>query len=203
YDGVLESDGSSVTVGQALQLINTVIDEVLDEQEGDFDSYTRWGDKRFAQFGCDTAAYGTAETLASATDTSLRRLVRTGAVESTGGKVRLLGPDDFEDGYRPEKDNVVMLWELSIRTATALDRNGVVDAGRILSGAADRIDVGAVKELAFLGYKLAEKRKDSATARLFNALATSWPEVTAAMNSVTDPGSTGAQGTLDLEGELD
>ncbi|MGM0698447.1 MAG: DUF1156 domain-containing protein [Actinomycetota bacterium] len=203
YDRVLEADGSSVTVRQALQLINTVIDEVLDEQEGDFDSYTRWCVKWFAQFGFDTAAYGTAETLASATNTSLRGLVRTGAVESTGGKVRLRGPDDFEDGYRPEKDNVVMLWELAIRTATALDRNGVVDAGRILSGAADRIDVGAVKELAFLGFKLAEKRKDSATARLFNALATSWPEVTAAMNSVTDPGSTGAQGTLDLEGELD
>lgn len=203
YDRVLEADGSSVTVRQALQLINTVIDEVLDEQEGDFDSYTRWCVKWFAQFGFDTAAYGTAETLASATNTSLSGLVRTGAVKSTGGKVRLLGPSDFEDGYRPEKDNVVMLWEISIRTATALDRNGVVDAGRILSGAADRIDVGAVKELAFLGYKLAEKRKDSATARLFNALATSWPEVTAAMESAEKSGSTGTQGTLDLEGELD
>ncbi|AMT92711.1 hypothetical protein A2T55_01950 [Brevibacterium linens] len=203
YDRVLEADGSSVTVRQALQLINTVIDEVLDEQESDFDSYTRWCVKWFAQFGFDTAAYGTAETLASATNTSLRGLVRTGAVESTGGKVRLLGPDDFEDGYRPEKDNVVMLWEIAIRTATALDRNGVVDAGRILSGAADRIDVGAVKELAFLGFKLAEKRKDSATARLFNALATSWPEVTAAMESAEKSGSSGTQGTLDLEGDLD
>ena len=203
YDRVLEADGSSVTVRQALQLINTVIDEVLDEQEGDFDSYTRWCVKWFAQFGFNTAAYGTAETLASATNTSLRGLVRTGAVESTGGKVRLLGPEDFEDSYRPEKDNVVMLWEIAIRTATALDRNGVVDAGRILSGAADRIDVGAVKELAFLGFKLAEKRKDSATARLFNALATSWPEVTAAMESAEKSGSSGTQGTLDLEGDLD
>lgn len=203
YDRVLEADGSSVTVRQALQLINTVIDEVLDEQEGDFDSYTRWCVKWFAQFGFNTAAYGTAETLASATNTSLRGLVRTGAVESTGGKVRLLGPEDFEDSYRPEKDNVVMLWEIAIRTATALDRNGVVDAGRILSGAADRIDVGAVKELAFLGFKLAEKRKDSATARLFNALATSWPEVTAAMESAEKSDSIGTQGTLDLEGELD
>ena len=203
YDRVLEADGSSVTVRQALQLINTVIDEVLDEQEGDFDSYTRWCVKWFAQFGFDTAAYGTAETLASATNTSLRGLVRTGAVESSGGKVSLLGPEDLEDGYRPEKDNVVMLWEIAIRTATALDRNGVVDAGRILFGAADRIDVGAVKELAFLAFKLAEKRKDSATARLFNALATSWPEVTAAMESAEKLDSNGTQGTLDLEGELD
>lgn len=203
YDRILEADGSSVTVRQALQLINNVIDEVLHEQEGDFDSYTRWCVKWFTQFGFDTAAYGTAETLASANNTSLSGLVRTGAVESTGGKVRLLGPGDFEDGYRPEKDNVVMLWEIAIRTATALDRNGVADAGRILSGAVDRIDVGAVKELAFLGFKLAEKRKDSATARLFNALATSWPEVTAAMESAEKSDSSGTQGTLDLEGELD
>lgn len=200
YDRILAADGSSVTVRQALQLINTVIDEVLDEQESDFDSCTRWCVKWFAQYGFAPAAYGTAETLASAMNTSMSGLARSGAVESSAGKVRLYGPGDLDSSYRPDRDNAVSLWEIAIRSATALDRVGVGEAGRILSQASNRIDPNAVKELSFLAFNLAEKRKDSGTARLFNALATSWPEVTEAMNDFSQRSSAGEQGTLDLDG---
>lgn len=201
YDRILDADGSSVTVRQALQLINTVIDEVLDEQESDFDSFTRWCVKWFAQFGFSPAAYGTAETLASAMNTSMSGLARSGAVQSSAGKVRLYGPDDLDSSYRPDRDNSISLWEIAIRSATALDRVGIGEAGRILAQASDRVDSTAVKELSFLAFSLAEKRKDSGTARLFNALATSWPEVTEAMNDFRNRNSVGEQGTLDLEGE--
>lgn len=201
YDRILEADGSSVTVRHALQLINTVIDEVLDEQESDFDSYTRWCVKWFAQYGFATAAYGTAETLASAMNTSMSGLARSGAVESSAGRVRLYGPDDLDSSYRPDRDNAISLWEIAIRSATALDRFGIGESGRMLAQASDRIDPNAVKELSFLAFNLAEKRKDSGTARLFNALATSWPEVTDAMNDFYQTSSAGEQGTLDLEGE--
>lgn len=201
YDRILDADGSSVTVRHALQLINTVIDEVLDEQESDFGSYTRWCVKWFAQFGFTPAAYGTAETLASAMNTSMSGLARSGALESSAGKVRLYGPDDLDSSYRPDRDSSISLWEIAIRSATALDRVGVGEAGRMLAQASDRIDPAAVKELSFLAFNLAEKRKDSGTARLFNALATSWPEVTEAMNDFRQSNSVGEQGTLDLEGE--
>lgn len=201
YDRILDADGSSVTVRQALQLINSVIDEVLDEQESDFDSYTRWCVKWFAQFGFNPAAYGTAETLASAMNTSMSGLARSGAVQSTTGKVRLYGPDDLDSSYRPDRDSSISLWEIAIRSATALDRVGIGEAGRMLAQASDRIDPAAVKELSFLAFNLAEKRKDSGTARLFNALATSWPEVTEVMNDFRQSNSVGEQGTLDLEGE--
>lgn len=201
YDRILDADGSSVTVRQALQLINTVIDEVLDEQESDFDSYTRWCVKWFAQFGFTAAAYGTAETLASAMNTSMSGLARSGAVQSSAGKVRLYGPDDLDSSYRPDRDSSISLWEIAIRCATVLDRVGIGEAGRMLAQASDRVDPTAVKELSFLAFNLAEKRKDSGTARLFNALATSWPEVTEAMNDFRQSNSVGEQGTLDLEGE--
>lgn len=201
YDRILDADGSSVTVRQALQLINTVIDEVLDEQESDFDSYTRWCVKWFAQFGFSSAAYGTAETLASAMNTSMSGLARSGAVQSSAGRVRLYGPDDLDSSYRPDRDNSISLWEIAIRSATALDRVGIGEAGRILAQASDRVDPTAVKELSFLAFNLAEKRKDSGTARLFNALATSWPEVAETMNDFRQRNSVGEQGTLDLEGE--
>lgn len=201
YDRILDADGSSVTVRQALQLINIVIDEVLDEQESDFDSYTRWCVKWYAQFGFTSAAYGTAETLASAMNTSMSGLARSGAVQSSAGKVRLYGPDDLDPSYRPDRDNSISLWEIAIRSATALDRVGIGEAGRILAQASGRVDPTAVKELSFLAFNLSEKRKDSGTARLFNALATSWPEVTEAVNDFSQRNSAGEQGTLDLEGD--
>lgn len=201
YDRVLESDGSSLTVRQALQMINAVIDEVLDEQENDFDSGTRWCVKWFGQYGFTTVPYGYAETLASSTNVSVAGLARSGVVESAGGKVRLYGPDDLESGYRPDRDSSITLWEIALHAATALAREGVDEAGRILAQSSDRVDTAAVKELAFLAFALAEKRKDSATARLFNSLATSWPEVVDALVRIGDTGGRAVQGTIDMDGE--
>ena len=42
YKKVLESDGSPMRVRTALGLINQTLDEVLSEQEGEFDPDTRW-----------------------------------------------------------------------------------------------------------------------------------------------------------------
>ncbi|ULB48222.1 hypothetical protein H4N54_05855, partial [Limnospira fusiformis KN01] len=42
YSEVLENDGSKLTVRSALQLINQLLDEYLTDQEGEFDSDTRW-----------------------------------------------------------------------------------------------------------------------------------------------------------------
>lgn len=201
YDRVLESDGSSLTVRQALQMINAVIDEVLDEQENDFDSDTRWCVKWFGQYGFTTVPYGYAETLASSTNVSVAGLARSGVVESAGGKVRLYSPDDLETGYRPDRDFSITLWEIALHAATALDREGVDEAGRILAQSSDRVDASAVKELAFLAFALAEKRKDSSTARLFNSLATSWPEVVDAMVRIGGTGGRAVQGTIDMDGE--
>ena len=42
YARVVEADGKPMTVRTALQLINQALDEVLAEQEGEFDADTRW-----------------------------------------------------------------------------------------------------------------------------------------------------------------
>lgn len=42
YDRIMEQDGSQMTVKTALSLINKTLDEILAEQEGDFDVETRW-----------------------------------------------------------------------------------------------------------------------------------------------------------------
>src|SRR5205085_12565132 len=42
YRQVLEADGTPMRVRTALQLINQALDEVLAEQEGEYDTDTRW-----------------------------------------------------------------------------------------------------------------------------------------------------------------
>ena len=55
----------------ALTLINQTRDEVLAEQEGDFDADSRWSLAWFEQYGFASAEYGVAETLSKAKNTSV------------------------------------------------------------------------------------------------------------------------------------
>ena len=89
YSRVVEPNGKNVTVREALRLINTVLAEVLSDQEGDFDTDTRWCLKWYETHGFDKAAYGEAETLATAFGTSVKGLDQSGAVSAKGGQVKL------------------------------------------------------------------------------------------------------------------
>ena len=198
-----DPDGSDVTVRDALRLINAVLAEVLSDQEGDFDSDTRWCVKWFETHGFDRAAYGEAETLASAYNTSVKGLDRSGAVYAKGGEVRLLMTAELPKAYRPERDEHITLWEVAMHLVKALDEDGVADAGRILHGATDRVDPEAVKELAYLVFALAEKRSMTQVAGIFNALVTSWPEVTSAAKAwASGVTRVSDQTMLDLDDEL-
>src|SRR5437764_7387643 len=94
YAKVIESDGPAMTVRTALGLINQSLDEVLAEQEGEFDGDTRWALAWFEQFGMEDGAYGIAETLSKAKNTAVNGLVEAGIVVARGGKVRLVRRDE-------------------------------------------------------------------------------------------------------------
>ena len=51
YAKVIENDGSTMTVRSALARINEILDEVLNEQEGDFDAATRFAIAWYRQHG--------------------------------------------------------------------------------------------------------------------------------------------------------
>jgi putative DNA methylase len=74
YAQVIEAEGKPMTIRTALQLINQALDEVLAEQEGEFDSDTRWAIAWFDQYGMEEGPFGTAETLSKAKNTSVAGL---------------------------------------------------------------------------------------------------------------------------------
>lgn len=200
YAKVVEPNGKNVSVREALRLINSVLSEVLSDQEGDFDTDTRWCLKWYETHGFEKAAYGEAETLATAFGTSVKGLDQSGAVSAKGGQVKLLTTAELADNYRPERDDRISLWEVALHLVKALDEKGLDEAGRILHGASSRVEPEMVKELAYLVFSLAEKRSTTQVAGMYNTLVTSWPEVTAAARSHANRSQAGsAQGMLDLE----
>ncbi len=84
YSSVLEADGKPMSVRSALAMINQTLDEVLSDQEGDFDADTRWALAWFEQCGMDEGQFGVAETLSKAKNTAISSLVEAGLVIASG-----------------------------------------------------------------------------------------------------------------------
>lgn len=192
YSEVIESDGSPMPVREALRQINAMLDEVVSEQEGDFDADTRWCISWFEGHGFAEGLYGDAETLANAKNASVDGLRRSGVLRSSGGRVALLAPGDLPEGYDPLKDDRISLWEVVLQLARALDdeRGGLDVAGRILQRAEQRgVDTAAAHQLAYLLYSISEKKGWTASGILFNGLGSSWPEVRVAARAAEGAGT--------------
>jgi len=117
---VMEASGKPMTVRTALALINQTLDEVLAEQEAEFDADTRWALAWFEQHGMEEGPFGDAETLSKAKNTAVNGLVEAGIVSARGGTVRLLGREELPADWDPAKDKrlthlLQFLWVAKIR----------------------------------------------------------------------------------------
>ncbi len=102
YGKVVEANGDPMRVGTALGLINQALDEVLAEQEGEFDPDTRWAVAWFDEHGFGQGAFGEAETLSKAKVTAVSHLQERGVVEAGAGKVRLASRERLFDITRSQ-----------------------------------------------------------------------------------------------------
>lgn len=203
YAKVLEADGSLMSVHSALARINEILDQVLNEQEGDFDPTTRFAIAWYRQHGYAIGTYGDAESLATARGAAVQGLDRDGILVSRAGKVNLIRPADLPWNYDVVKDNHTSSWEALHHLIKVLEQDGISPAGAFLQAAIARADgaveADLVKELAHLLFRVAEANSWTKDALSFNALVTSWPEILDAAR--TKPAKVEAQGTLDFEGE--
>lgn len=202
YARVLESDGSQMTVRSALARINEILDEVLSEQEGDFDASTRFAIAWYRQHGYGMGKFGDADSIARARNTAVDALARGGILTSAAGKVTLLRPADYPTDYDVVGDERISAWEALHHSIRLLESKGVLDAAGFLAAATSRpdgaVDPDGVKELAFLLFSIAEKSGWTKDALSFNSLATSWPDVTAAAGA---PSPRAVQDGFDFGGE--
>ncbi|MGH3635360.1 MAG: DUF1156 domain-containing protein, partial [Mycobacterium sp.] len=201
YAAVLEPDGSRMTVRSALTCINEVLDEVLSEQEGDFDATTRFAIAWFRTHGYAEGKFGDADNLARARNTAVATLDRAGILSSRAGKVRIYRPGDLRD-YDVTADEHVSAWEVLHHLIRVVESDGVGAGGLFLAQAAARddgaIDVELVPELAHLLFRIAEDNKWTKDAIGFNSLVTAWPDILDASRA-TRP--SGKQETLDFDSD--
>ncbi len=201
YSAVLEPDGSTMSVRSALARINEILDQVLNEQEGDFDLTTRFSIAWYRQHGYAVGKYGDAESLANARGVAVQALDRHGVLTSRAGNVQLIRPADLSPGYDAVNDPHTSTWEVLHHLIRTLERDGIQPAGALLRDALRRpdaaIDADLIKELAHLLFRVAEDNKWTKDALGFNNLVTSWPEVLDAARSGPTAVRGGAQETLD------
>jgi putative DNA methylase len=175
HSKVVEADGSSMTVRTALALINQVLDETLSEQESDFDSDTRWALAWFEESGMNPGAYGKAETLSTAKNTSISGLVEAGFLESRAGKVRLLERSELAERWDPVADSRLTVWEVAQNLIRALESGGERKAAELLR------QVGGLgetaRELSYRLYVICERKKWAKEAFAYNSLVVAWPEI--------------------------
>ena len=202
YAKVVEADGSDMTVRTALALINHALDEVLSEQEGDFDADTRFCLKWFRQFEWNENTAGQADVLARATNTSTGGLEHAGVFRAVAGRARLLAPADVKPGWDPLADDRISVWEVVLHVAKVLDEHGADAAAALLAAAGQRVDLDTAKELTYLLYSVCERNGWARSGLLFNGLGTSWLDLElAARNAPATAEAT--QHTLDFDGETD
>ena len=173
YAQVLEADGSPMSVRTALSLINQSLDEVLAEQEGEFDADTRWALAWFDQNGFNEGAYGVAETLCTAKNTSVSGMVEAGILAAKGGKVRLLKKEELDADWDPATDERLTVWEATHHLIRSLD-SGEQVAAALLKKLGVLAEVA--RDLSYRLYTVCERRKWSQDAIGYNALVLSWPD---------------------------
>jgi len=192
YSKVMESSGRAMTVRTALALINQTLDEVLAEQEAEFDADTRWALAWFEQHGMEEGPFGDAETLSKAKNTAVNGLVEAGIVAARGGKVRLVRRDELPDDWEPATDARLTVWETAQHLIRALDSGGESGAAELLRKLGARGETA--RELCYRLHKIAERRGWASEAVSYNALAVAWPEIARLAQSI--PARSAEQGDL-------
>jgi putative DNA methylase len=181
YSSVVESDGSPMPVRAALAHINEMLDEVLTEQEGDFDAITRFALAWYRGHGYESAPYGDAEDLARARGTAVSMMERSGILTARAGRVQLFSPSTLDEEYDVLADSQTSAWEALHHAIRVLNKTGISAAGAFLRTASQRadgaVDLDLVKELAYLVFQVAEKSGWSKDAQGFNDIATSWGDL--------------------------
>lgn len=188
YSAVLEADGSTMSVRTALALINQALDEYLAEQEGEYDSDTRWALAWFEQFGHNEAPFGVAETLSKAKNTSVNGLVEAGILEARAGKVRLLKRDELSpspsgrgargeggDVWDPTQDKRPTAWEAVQHLIHALENQGEASAAELLTKLGGIAD--PARDLAYRLYTVCERKGWAQDALGYNMLVVAWPRL--------------------------
>jgi putative DNA methylase len=176
YSKVLDAEGHTLSVREALAIINQTLDEVLSEEEGDFDADTRWALAWFGDHGFEEGPFGNAHTYFVRFNTAENALKSAGIIESGRGKVRLYPPAELPADWDPDTDPRLTAWEVVHQLIRALEAGGEGAAAGLVAKLGAKAEIA--RELAYRLYTVCERKKRATEALSYNGLVQSWPEIT-------------------------
>lgn len=191
YQRVLEADGSEMSVRKALGLINQLLDEILAQQDGDFDPWSRFAIAWFEQHGFSEGPYGDAETLATAKAVTVRAVEQAGILEASKGKARLIPRSELPSDWDPLADQRFTVWEATQHLVQRLEVGGEASAAMLLRRLGGVGDVA--RALAYRLYTVSERKGRPQEALAYNALVVAWLEIS---RLAADENSDSVQQTL-------
>jgi putative DNA methylase len=194
FDKIMEQDGTPMSVRTALSLINKALGEILAEQEGDFDTETRWALAWFEQNEFAAGDFGDANALALAKNTAVNALVHSGVVKSGAGKVQLIPRAELSPKWDPTADNRVVVWEITQQLIKQLQEHGELGAAKLYKKLGPAAEIA--RELAYHLFTISEKKGWAQEAQAYNSLVLSWNQIVAESYNIKEP--IGTQGKFDF-----
>jgi putative DNA methylase len=179
YAAVLEADGTPMSIKTALSLINRFL------AEDDFDRDTQFCLHWFEQHGWKEGKFGEADVLARAKGTAVEAVRQSGVLHSAHGIVRLLKWAEYPDGWDPQPEPRLPVWEVLHQLIRIFNTEGETVAGAVLAAVLDKAE--ATRQLAYRLYTLCERAGWAEDARAYNEIITSWSAIESAAARVGEP----------------
>lgn len=176
YRAVLDQAGAKVEVDQALRAINTALAEVLDEQEGDLDSESRFAVRWWATHAWAPGAFGEADKAVRPLGISVDDVVRAQVATSQANRVQLRGRAELDRTWVPSKDIRPTAWEaVHHLTDRLIDGGGELEAGRLMGVLGPLQD--SAMALVYRLHDIAAKAARTTDQERYNALISAWNEL--------------------------
>jgi putative DNA methylase len=177
YARVLEDDDSPMSVKTALALINRVWGEIEDDLDTNFDAETQVALAWFATYGFDARPSGDLINVATAKNTTIESLFRSGVFENLHGKAGLTPRERLRDDWSPATDKTETVWECVQRTARVLraEAGGTDAAARLVAAMGAKAE--DARALAYRLYEIASQKGWASEALVYKELAQDWTQL--------------------------
>ena len=173
YRCVLEADGTSMLVKDALQIINEEIDLYFNEQVGELDVMSRFCVDLYTQSAFNEIKFGDADVLARAKGTSVAAMVSYKIVYAKAGIVHLIEREELPESIDIQERCIWMLTQQLTRLMTTGGVEACANAVYMMYGS----NAEKAKDLAYRLFTVAEKKKWTNEAYAYNTLVVSWPDI--------------------------
>lgn len=194
YKNIIQADGSELTVRDALKLINRELDSILNEHDSDIDTESSLCLMLYSQNGYNEWTFGDVNTLATAKNTSVDALARIGIVESGKGKVRVHERNEL----KPFSSSSKCIWLITQQAVRAFENDGFTGIAEIFADLSES-DVSKVKKLCYQLFSIADKKKWTEEALVYNSVITSWDDAISSVSVIREKKREAKQLEFDLE----